>query len=177
VIAIRPTSPADLPAIQKIELAAGELFRSIGMADIADDPVPTIEVLTDYHHAGHAWVAVDDDNQPVGFVLVKLVDGRAHIEQVSVDPAHARRRIGRDLVDHVGAWAAARGLPGLSLTTFRDVAWNGPYYQRLGFTVLAPSEQGPELSALMIEEAAHGLDPEQRIAMVRPIDRPEQRFT
>jgi ribosomal protein S18 acetylase RimI-like enzyme len=168
---IRPTRPEDHPVLQRIELAAGELFRGIGMADIADHPVPTVEVLADYQQAGHSWVAVDGDDRPVGFILIKIVDGRAHVEQVSVDPPYARRRIGRALIDHVEAWAVERGLPALTLTTFRDVQWNGPYYERIGFTVLAPPERGPELAALMAEEALHGLDPADRIAMIRPIHR------
>jgi ribosomal protein S18 acetylase RimI-like enzyme len=167
---IRPTRCADLPDLQQIERAAGELFRAVGMPHIADDPVPTLEVLAGYQRAGRSWVAVDGD-RAVGFVLVRVVDGAAHIEQVSVDPAYARRRIGRDLINHVER--RATGLrPALTLTTFRDVPWNGPYYQRLGFTELAPSERGPELVALMAAEAAHGLDPAQRIAMRRRIDDP-----
>jgi GNAT superfamily N-acetyltransferase len=169
VTKIRSTRPEDLAAIQRIELAAGELFRSIGMADIADHPVPAVDVLAEYQRAALSWVAVDRADQPVAFVLVRRVDGRAHVEQVSVRPDHAHRRIGRDLIDHVERWAAGRGLPALTLTTFRDVPWNGPYYERLGFTVLADAERGPELRTLMSEEAAHGLDPEHRIAMLRPI--------
>ena len=172
VIAIRLTRPSDLAVIQRIELAAGEPFRDIGMADIADHPVPTLAILADYQRAGHSWVAVDGGDQPVAFVLVKIIDGRGHVEQVSVDPAYARRRIGRDLIDHVEKWAAGLGLPALTLTTFRDVEWNGPYYGRLGFTALAPAGRGPELAALMAEEAAHGLDPAQRISMIRPIHSP-----
>jgi GNAT superfamily N-acetyltransferase len=169
VTKIRPTRLEDLADIQRIELAAGELFRTIGMADIADHPVPAIDVLAEYQRAALSWVAVDHAGHPVAFVLVKRVDGRAHIEQVSVRPDHARRRIGRDLIDHVEGWAAGQGLPALTLTTFRDVQWNGPYYERLGFSLLADSERGPELRTLMSEEAAHGLDPEHRIAMIRPI--------
>ncbi len=168
---IRPTRSADLAVVQRIELAAGELFRAIGMPDIADDPVPTVEVLAGYQRAGHSWVAVDDD-QPIGFILIRIVDGAAHVEQVSVDPAYARRRVGRDLIDHVERWATGLGLrPVLTLTTFRDVPWNGPYYERLGFSVLAPADCGPELASLMADEAAHGLDPGRRVAMLRPIHR------
>ena len=171
VIAIRSTRSSDLVVIQRIELAAGEPFRDIGMADIADHPVPTVAVLAEYQRAGRSWVAVDGSDQPIAFALVKIIDGRAHIEQVSVDPAYARRRIGRDLIDHVESWAAGLSLSALTLTTFRDVEWNGPYYGRLGFSVLAPAGCCPELEALMVEEAAHGLDPAQRIAMIRPIHR------
>jgi GNAT superfamily N-acetyltransferase len=169
VTTLRPTRLADLTAIQRIERAAGELFRAVGMPEIADDPDPTVEALTGYQRAGRSWVAVEDTDEPVAFVLVMLVDGLAHIEQVSVHPAYAHRGIGRALIDHVGSWAAGRGLPALTLTTFRDVPWNGPYYERIGFRTLEPGERGPELVRLMAEEAAHGLDPAQRIAMRRPV--------
>lgn len=137
------------------------------MSDIADHPVPTIEMLAGYQRAGRSWVVVDDADLPIAFVLVKVIDGRAHIEQISIDPAVARRGIGRELIDYVDAWAVDRGLPALTLTTFRDVPWNGPYYERLGFVELAPDEYGPDLAKLMAEEAAHGLEPAQRIAMWR----------
>ena len=163
---IRPARLEDLPFLQRIELAAGALFRTVGMDDIADHPLPTIAALTGYVQAGRSWVAVGNSGRPVAFVLVELVDGVAHIEQISVDPGHAHRRIGSDLIDHVERWTTG---PALTLTTFRDVPWNGPYYERLGFRELAPAEQGPELRALMAEEAAHGLDPAQRVAMVRSI--------
>jgi GNAT superfamily N-acetyltransferase len=171
VVEIRPACPADLSVVQQIEFAAGELFRGIGMSDIADHPEPTLEVLAGYHRAGHAWVAVDGSDRPIAFILVMLIDEQTHIEQVSVHPDHAHRRIGRQLIDHVAGWAADQGMSALTLTTFRDVPWNGPYYERLGFTEVTGPERGPELVALMAVEAAHGLDPAQRIAMRRPIHR------
>jgi GNAT superfamily N-acetyltransferase len=167
VTSIRPTRLADSIVIQRIERAAGKLFRDIGMPDIADHPDPPIELLAEYQQAGRSWVVVDAADRPIAFVLVKLIDGLAHIEQVSVEPAKARQGIGRELIDYVDAWAAERGLHALTLTTFRDVPWNGPYYERLGFAELAPDERGPELAELMAAEAAHGLDPAQRIAMRR----------
>ena len=164
---IRPARPSDSIVIQRIERAAGELFRDIGMPDIADHPDPPIDLLVEYQRAGRSWVVVDGADLPVAFVLVKLIDGLAHIEQVSIHPANAHQGIGRELIDHVDAWAAERGLRALTLTTFRDVPWNGPYYERLGFVELAPDERGPQLAELMAGEAAHGLDPVQRIAMRR----------
>lgn len=154
--------------MQRIERAAGELFRDIGMPEIADDPVPTAATLGEYQRAGRSWVIVSERDLLVGFVLVKVVDGGAHIEQVSIDPAMARRGLGRQLIEHVGAWSVTRDLAALTLTTFRDVPWNGPYYRRLGFAELAPDECGPELVKLMAEEAEHGLDPVSRMAMRRP---------
>ncbi|SCF27691.1 N-acetylglutamate synthase, GNAT family [Micromonospora viridifaciens] len=108
-------------------------------------------------------------DQPVGFAVVDLVDGCAHVLQLSVDPAYARRGIGRGLLDHVAGWAAGRGLPALTLTTFRSVPWNGPYYARCGFRELTGPEVTPGLAELLAAEAALGLDPADRIAMRRPV--------
>jgi hypothetical protein len=101
----------------------------------------------------------------VGFVIVDMVDGAAHIEQVSVVPGHQGQGVGRALIDQVGRWAGENGLTALTLTTFNDVPWNRPLYEHLGFRVLAAEEIAPGLHAVMAAEAAHGLDPATRVAM------------
>ena len=78
----------------------------------------------------------------------------AHIEQVGVDPAFARRGLGRRLIEHVAAEARRWGLGALTLTTFRDVPWNGPWYARHGFTQLPPERWGPQIRTLW--DAAKG---------------------
>lgn len=166
---IRALRADDLEPIRAIELRAGALFHDVGMSDIATHPVPPAAALARFVDAGRGWVVADDDDRPVAFVLVEVVDGLAHVEQVSVDTAYARQRLGRDLIDHVESWAAERGMPALTLTTFRGVPWNGPYYRRLGFVELADSERGPQLATLMAAEVQHGLDPVERIAMRRPV--------
>ncbi|GGQ45944.1 GNAT family N-acetyltransferase [Couchioplanes azureus] len=159
----------DLETVRGIESRAGALFHDVGMSDIAAHPAPSADVLARFVHAGRGWVVAGDADVPVAYVLVELVDGLAHIEQVSVDPPYARKGLGRDLIDHVARWAAADGLPALTLTTFRAVPWNGPYYSRLGFVEVAAQERGPELARLMAREAEHGLDPVERISMCRPV--------
>jgi hypothetical protein len=47
-----------------------------------------------------------------------------------------RRGLGGALVSTVCTWARAQGCPTVTLTTFRDVPWNGPFYQELGFSEL-----------------------------------------
>lgn len=159
---IREASLTDLPVLRDIERAAGVPFRDVGMAAIADDEPLTIDELTVYQAAGRAWVY---GTPPVAYVIADEVDGYAHIEQVSVHPGHSRRGIGRALIDHVGVWAAGRGLAGLTLTTFADVPWNAPYYARLGFTVV--TDLTPGLGAIRAHEAEIGLDAWRRVAMRR----------
>ncbi|GAB2992940.1 GNAT family N-acetyltransferase [Saccharothrix stipae] len=156
---LRPARTDELPSLPPIERASGEPFRDFGMPEIADDdpmPLSTLEHL-------HVWVAADP--HPVAWVAVEVVDGAAHVEQLSVHPDHARRGIGAALLDHVERWAATRGLTALTLTTFRDIPWNGPYYRRLGFHEV--TDLSPGLTAIVAAEAARGLAPETRVCLRR----------
>jgi GNAT superfamily N-acetyltransferase len=162
---VRASRPDDGPALREIERRAGERFREVGLANIADDEPDSVETLNEYANDGRSWVAVDDDDRPIGYVIVDDLDGNAHIEQVSVLPDHHGEGIGRALVEQARTWAAAHNRPAITLTTFSDVPWNRPLYEHLGFVVLAENEIGPELRALRDLEAAHGLDPALRVCM------------
>lgn len=170
-VSIRPATPEDASQLREIELRAGERFREVGMPEIADDEPPPVEVLVHYASEGRAWSAVDGDDVPIGYVLVDVVDGDAHIEQVSVDPSRQGQGIGRALVERVRSWATEHQSSSVTLTTFADVTWNVPLYRHLGFHVLAEEEIGAELRALREEETAHGLDPSSRVCMRLDIER------
>ncbi|WJV50776.1 GNAT family N-acetyltransferase [Streptomyces flavofungini] len=172
---IRAPHHGELTRLQDIERAAGRCFRDIGMPEIADDAPPTLDELAGHRRAGLAWVAVDPADPaevPVAYLLADRVDGDLHVEQVSVHPDHARHGIGRCLLDHLADRAAADAVPALTLTTFRDVPWNAPYYARCGFVLLDDAELGPGLRAVREKEAAHGLDRWPRVCMRRPVPPP-----
>ena len=164
-VAIRPCRLEEATALQEIERRAGERFREVGLDEVADDEPLSIEALGRYALDGRAWAAVDRADEPVGYVIVDVVDGDAHIEQVSVRPDHQGLGVGRALIDHVRAWAMQTGRRAITLTTFAEVPWNQPLYEHLGFQVLADAEIGPELRALRGAETAHGLDPTSRVTM------------
>ncbi|MEU5871402.1 GNAT family N-acetyltransferase [Glycomyces sp. NPDC047369] len=165
---IRAVTAADLPLLQDIERAAGECFRTVGMAAIADDEPLTLKELDDYRRTGLAWAAAEH-GAPVAYLIAEPVDGALHIEQVSVHPDRARRGIGRALIEHAADAAVERGLGGLTLTTFRDVPWNAPYYERLGFAPLAEAALSPGLRAIRDRESAHGIDRWPRVCMRRTL--------
>lgn len=165
---IRTATSTDLPALQQIEIAAGEPFRSIGMDTVADDPPPTLDELNDFLTVGKIWVHTDANDVPLAYVHVEIVDDAAHIEQLSVHPLHARRGIGARLIDVVAHWASTHGLRSVTLTTFVDVPWNAPYYERLGFVRLPESALTPGLVRIRANEQAAGLDAWPRITMSRP---------
>ncbi|GAA4596567.1 GNAT family N-acetyltransferase [Actinoplanes octamycinicus] len=159
----------EIPDMQRIEVEAGRMFLAVRMDRVAgDDPLPVAE-LRDYVRDGRAWVAVDDAGRPVAYALARWVDGLAHVEQVSVHPAAAGRRLGAALIERVADWGRERGAAALTLTTFAEVAWNAPYYERLGFQRLPDAGLTPGLRAIRAEEAAHGLDEWPRLAMRRAL--------
>ncbi|WP_330253209.1 GNAT family N-acetyltransferase [Nocardia sp. NBC_00565] len=167
---IRTANEADLPVLQEIERVAGKPFADIGMTVVADDDPPPLETLREFQQAGRAWIYPDAAGHPIGYLILGIVDGNAHIDQVSVDPDHAGRRIGKQLIDHAVKWSKAQGLQAITLTTFIDVAWNGPYYERLGFRYLTPAEETPQLREIRADEAAHGLDLWPRASMRAELD-------
>lgn len=161
---IRPANADDYTALQDIERRAGGLFREIGMAHIADDEPHGEEELAT---AETVLVAIDQVGDPVGYAMVSIVDGHAHLEQISVLPEHGGRGIGTALLDAVAEWAAARGDAEVTLTTFRDVPFNAPLYAKRGFSVVIERDWTDGLRALVAREAALGLDPTTRVVMRR----------
>jgi GNAT superfamily N-acetyltransferase len=165
-VELRAPTTAELPALREIERRAGRVFADVGLALVADDEPPPIEALSVHVAAGTIWVAVVD-GRPVAYATASEVDREGHLDQVSVDPDYSRRGLGRQLIELVCAWAAAKGLPAVTLTTYRDVPWNGPLYRRYGFDMLDDDELGPELQAIREAERARGLDVQPRVAMRR----------
>ncbi|MFJ8078609.1 GNAT family N-acetyltransferase [Streptomyces sp. NPDC096176] len=166
---IRAVLLNELPALQDIERAAGQCFRDIGMPEIADDEPLSLSELARYQQTGLAWVAVDDADVPVAYLIADRVDGNLHVEQVSVHPDNARRGIGRLLLDHLAHSATGEGMPALTLTTFTDVPWNAAYYTRCGFQPMNDSDVPPGLRRIRENEAAHGLDRWPRTCMRRTL--------
>ncbi len=169
---IRAASEGDLAVMQEIERAAGIWFREIGMPEIAEDEPLSLAGLDRYRRDDRAWVAVDDAGVPAAYLIADLVDGCLHIEQVSVHPRAARRKVGRALLDHAAGYAAGRGIGALTLATFAEVPWNAPYYARCGFRVLDDSELSPGLRVLRDREIALGLHRWPRVFMRRDLDIP-----
>ena len=141
------------------------------MVDVAEAEPMATAILAAYAQAGRSWVAVDDRDRAVGYVVVDVIDGSAHVEQISVDPDHQGQGLARALLDEVERWAAARDMTAMTLTTFDKLSWNRPLYEHLGFAVLVEADLQPGLRAVRAAETEHGLDPAARVCMRRLVDR------
>ncbi|GAB2837004.1 GNAT family N-acetyltransferase [Actinocorallia aurea] len=156
-MSVREAEARDLPELPGIEASGDALFAAVGIVFAAAPTV--IEGL-----AGRARVLVV--GEPVaGFAAVTEVDGLPYLEQISVRADQVGRGLGSELLRAVIAEAEG----GLTLLTFRDVPWNGPWYRRFGFVELPPEEFGPELREhwrAEITAGLHALGP--RLAMRLP---------
>lgn len=130
----------DLSALPAIERDASSLLArwSVPAAVLAE--TTSDDEFRSAHEDGLLWVARGANRKLVGFALVKIADGHAHLEEIDVHPDHTGRGVGRSLVEAVCAWASSKGHSAVTLTAFRDVPWNAPFYARLGFRVLGQSE-------------------------------------
>jgi GNAT superfamily N-acetyltransferase len=162
---LRRAATEELPALPELEHLAGQQFLRSPHAYVAGMPAQSLEQLREYQQAGGVWVAVTQEGAVAAFAVCKEVDGALYIAEADVHPAHARQGLGRALFGLVGQWAREQGYPALLLTTFQDVPWNAPYYQRLGFHVLRDEEVGPGLRAIRAQETEHGHPPESRVCM------------
>lgn len=128
---VRLAAPRDLRRLADVEAAADAVLRDALGIDPAEawwgDPVDGRDRDLS---PGFLLVAGDP---PIGFAHVLAVDGDAHLEQLAVHPDHARQGLGAALVRAAVEEARWAGHDRLSLTTYRDVAFNAPFYRRLGF--------------------------------------------
>lgn len=163
IAAARPTDLTSLPAV---ELAAARLLAGHAPSSVLVETTSP-EALTRAQRDGHLWVVLADD-APVGFAHVEAIEPEAvHLEEIDVHPEHGRRGLGTTLVLHVCRWAVLNGFESITLTTFRDVPWNMPFYARLGFDVIPDQELSSALRAVVEDEHRRGLDLSRRVVMRR----------
>ncbi len=166
---LRLARPADLRSLPRIERQASAQFAAYGLAEQLAKILTPIAALREGAATGRLWVAADEDDRPVGFALACIIDGNAHLDELDVDPDHGKQGLGTALVEMVCTWATASGHRAITLTTLRHIPWNAPWYQRLGFRVLAEDELSPALHDLLQEEIQRGLPADQRVAMRRDL--------
>jgi GNAT superfamily N-acetyltransferase len=170
---IRLSRRSEVGALPDIEQQANQLFAShAGELGLRSDQVPELSSVAELLIAnddGRLWVAADDQGQIVGFALVVELGLFAHLEEMDVLPAHGRQGLGSALLEAVCSWAYSRGFSAVTLSTFRDVAWNAPFYARRGFSVLPPEELPPELLEVVQRESKIGLRSDLRVIMQREV--------
>ena len=166
---IRLARPDEVARLGEIEDRASKLFEPTDIFDDLNGEIFDPAELAKLIEKQQVWIACGVDDVPVGFVILLKVDDILHIEELDVLPEFGRRGIGADLVEHACRWAADNGFTGATLSTFRDIPWNAPFYSKHDFRVVEPSEFTPWMVRLQETEASKGLRIETRVIMRRPL--------
>jgi len=157
---------ADAEALPLIDRSAAQAFRQFPeLALLADGEGMPVERHRAFIEQGAVWVAVDEYDAPVGFLDAEVVGDELHVWEMSVHYDWQGRGIGRALLATAGEFARHEGLAALTLTTFRDVPWNAPFYTRQGFSPLAPETLDSRLRQVLADEVSAGLPAARRCAM------------
>ena len=163
---IRLARPGDAEHLPAIERAAAVLFaEDPAAADMDFDEVWTAAEHRRLIARGHCLVAEKDDHI-VGFLATQPFGRELHIWEMDVHPDAQGQGIGAVLLRACLVDAGNSGFRAVTLTTFRDLPWNGPFYARIGFTEVTDPKAHPRLANELAEEAEAGLPPDRRIAMI-----------
>lgn len=150
-----------IPALNAIELASAMLFPRESLPEwIFTDCLPRT-VLENARKEHLLWVAVQHQKgmqeRPVGYVLVQIVEGLALVAQMDVHPQHGRKGLGRALLTHAIQQVRERGFTALYLTTFTNVPWNAPFYDKMGFVTMDKRDLPRTITQILCKERACGL--------------------
>lgn len=163
---IRAARIEDAAALPGVERSAAQRFRTIpGLEWIADDTVQDESRHRELIRTGLAWVAVAEDGIRHGFANAEVFGQDLHLWEISVAAPHQGRGIGQSLMAAILEEARRRGLGRVTLSTFRDVAFNQAFYERLGFVTLTEGQLDDRLRAVLADEIRHGMPAGRRCAM------------
>ena len=163
---IRLARENEVHQLNTIEEAASQLFANTKFALEIDQDSLSIDFLQEQQAKDLVWVAVDDRDNPVGFAVVMVMGDRIHLHELSVVPEHGRKGLGTRLIETIIQFAKSSGFTGVTLSTFQNIPWNAPFYQKLGFRVMREKEIGINLQNIRTEEAQNGLPISERILMI-----------
>lgn len=154
-LSIRHARVEDAPLLPAVEHSAAQVFACHpGLQWIAEGALISCAEHMTFIASNQAWVVVDLQDEPQGFICTKAMGRNLHIVELSVAQAYQGLGYGRQLIAAVSDWASTQGFNALTLTTFTDVPWNAPFYARLGFRRLADEDLVDALAQLLEVEAA-----------------------
>lgn len=167
---IRLARPEDAEAFHSVEEDAATLLAE--EPSLKGIPVPPSGSADDYRKTiakGRCLSAVVDDDV-VGFAAAGRISRELHLHELSVARAHQGNGIGATLLRALAIDARNSGFQAITLNTYRDIPWNGPFYARHGFIEVENFEGRDHLAQSLEAAVKLGMPRERRCAMVLFLD-------
>lgn len=163
-ITIRPATADDLGTMQEISVEARSRYRGlVNFEHVAAAPPVAVQRF----EQGTAVVAVSATGRVLGFALSRPLDRFLFLDNISTRADCQGHGIGNNLLHAVLNRAISMGYSGVTLTTFREPPWNGPWFRKFAFIPMPHDKIGPELLAVIAYQAKY-LVPSTREALWRP---------
>jgi ribosomal protein S18 acetylase RimI-like enzyme len=166
---IRQPRSSDIPVLAQVERSAAEIFRTVNLDFLVENPTVDPYLLVAMANANHLWIAVDKFDQPIGFVGGEYLDGNFHIVEISVAKNFQGMGVGKALMKVLVEQTRREGYKAMTLTTYRNLPWNAPWYSKMGFFEVNAQEMGKTFEDILEIEAKHGLDINNRCVMVKAL--------
>ncbi|MFB0612559.1 GNAT family N-acetyltransferase [Aurantiacibacter poecillastricola] len=163
---LRLARPEDAEGFAEVEEDASQLLRE--EPSLAGIPLLPNRSAEEYRAiiARRRSLSALGDGDIIGFAAARPVGSELHLHELSVARAFQRRGIGSTLLRALKVDAANAGFKALTLLTYRDIAWNAPFYEAHGFAVLEDLSEHPRLAAGLDAGVGAGLPRERRCAMI-----------
>lgn len=158
---IRFASLKDIDLLAHIEVSAASRYPPARIPQ-PHDSLPEAMLLEALKNK--LLFCAEANQQVVGFAACHRYKHNLHLDEISVLPEYGQQGIGTQLVNQVLETAISNGLKACTLTTFADLPWNAPFYQKLGFQIIEGKDIPRHVAAMLREEKSIGLS--QRVAML-----------
>ncbi|KAA3610486.1 MAG: GNAT family N-acetyltransferase [Calditrichaeota bacterium] len=168
---IRLAEKKDLATLPGIEKKASALFKETKYFLAVGKDVTTFEDFEEAQEDGHLFVAINENDKPIGFAYMEIMGHGVHLDELDVLPEYGGKGIGTALVKKVNSWAKEKSYSAVSLTTYKNISWNAPFYKKLGFKEVVVSEMPKQLYTLFLQEHEQGLLMEDRVVMIFEVEK------
>jgi N-acetylglutamate synthase-like GNAT family acetyltransferase len=164
---VRLAETTDFPHLFLIRQKSSNPFLMARLTTKISIPSLSISFVNEQISNKQLWVLTDKNDSPIAFAAAIVVDGLAHLHELSIDPSHGIEIIGSVLAEYVCIWAEQSGFDGITVSTFREYAWNMPMFKHLGFRPLIQPELTAGLRKIQQAEINQGYPIASRVMMLR----------
>ena len=168
---IRKIEPFDIEQLIEIEKSAAQEFLTVpDLAWIANQSVLSHADHLELIETGYSFVILNLHQQALGFLYALQRGEDFFIVEVDVRADVQKQGVGKQLIQYAIAFAQQERFKYVTLTTFIEVIWNKPFYEKLGFEIIQNQSLAQYLQDTLDCEVVYGFNRKDRCAMRKKLE-------